>query len=135
MRNANKTPNNVKNSPPKEKMSPSSPMDDIERELKAEASVMDQMSSSDSSSESRSSSSSSSSSENSSSDSEDEGARPSLPMSMPCLQPQPTMSAIPQQATPDMDASHNKSQERGGHMMNTLRNDLQLSESGSDSDD
>ncbi|KAM9123811.1 ELL-associated factor 2 [Pangshura tecta] len=135
MRNASKTPNNVKNSPPKEKMSPSSPMDDIERELKAEASVMDQMSSSDSSSGSRSSSSSSSSSENSSSDSEDEGAKPSLPMSMPYLEPQPAMSAIPQQAIRDMDASHNKSQESGGHMMNTLRNDLLLSESGSDSDD
>ncbi|XP_010220307.1 PREDICTED: ELL-associated factor 2 [Tinamus guttatus] len=31
MRNATKIPNNVKNSPPKEKMFPSSPMDDIER--------------------------------------------------------------------------------------------------------
>uniref|UniRef100_A0A6G1RUK3 ELL associated factor 2 n=1 Tax=Hypotaenidia okinawae TaxID=2861861 RepID=A0A6G1RUK3_9GRUI len=135
MRNATKVPNNVKSSPPKEKMFPSSPMDDIERELKAEASIMDQLSSSDSSSDSKSSSSSSSSSENSSSDSEDEETNPSLPMSMPYLQPQPTMSAIPQQAVPDKDASHNRSQESSGHMMNTLRNDLQLSESGSDSDD
>ncbi|XP_069637087.1 ELL-associated factor 2 isoform X2 [Haliaeetus albicilla] len=135
MRNATKVPNNVKNSPPKEKMFPSSPMDDIERELKAEASIMDQLSSSDSSSDSKSSSSSSSSSENSSSDSEDEETKPSLPMSMPYLQPQPTASAIPQQAIPDKDASHNRSQESSGHMMNTLRNDLQLSESGSDSDD
>lgn len=31
MRNATKVPNNVKNSPPKDKMFPSSPMDDIER--------------------------------------------------------------------------------------------------------
>ncbi|KAF4796979.1 ELL-associated factor 2 [Turdus rufiventris] len=104
-------------------------------ELKAEASIMDQLSSSDSSSDSKSSSSSSSSSENSSSDSEDEEMKPPLPMSMPYLQPQPTVSAIPQQAVPDKDASHNRSQESSGHMMNTLRNDLQLSESGSDSDD
>ncbi|XP_025937967.1 ELL-associated factor 2 isoform X2 [Apteryx mantelli] len=135
MRNAAKIPNNVKNSPPKEKIFPSSPMDDIERELKAEASIMDQLSSSDSSSDSKSSSSSSSSSENSSSDSEDEETKSSLPMSMPYLQPQPTVSAMPQQAVPDKDASHNRSQESSGHMMNTLRNDLQLSESGSDSDD
>ncbi|OXB81615.1 UNVERIFIED_CONTAM: hypothetical protein H355_008777 [Colinus virginianus] len=178
IRNSAKTPNNIKNSPPKDKMFPSSPMDDIERvwyplqkliaehfalvvqvvarqylnlnlkisyntekrillfaELKAEASIMDQLSSSDSSSDSKSSSSSSSSSENSSSDSEDEEARPSLPMSMPYLQPQPTVSAMPHQAVPDKDASHNRSQENSGHMMNTLRNDLQLSESGSDSDD
>ncbi|XP_006028110.1 ELL-associated factor 2 [Alligator sinensis] len=135
MRNANKTPN-VKNSPPKEKMSPSSPMDDIERELKAEASIMDQMSSSDdSSSDSKSSSSSSSSSENSSSDSEDEGIKPSRPMSMPYLQSQPAVSATSQHAMIDVEASRNRSRESSGHMMNTLRNDLQLSESGSDSDD
>ncbi|PKU27345.1 hypothetical protein llap_22351 [Limosa lapponica baueri] len=90
-------------------------------ELKAEASIMDQLSSSDSSSDSKSSSSSSSSSENSSSDSEDEEMKPSLPMSMPYLQPQPTVSAIPQQAAPDKDASHNRSQESSGHMMNTLQ--------------
>lgn len=90
-------------------------------ELKAEASIMDQLSSSDSSSDSKSSSSSSSSSENSSSESEDEEARPSLPMSMPYLQPQPAVSAIPHQALPDKDASHNRSQENSGHMMNTLR--------------
>lgn len=90
-------------------------------ELKAEASIMDQLSSSDSSSDSKSSSSSSSSSENSSSDSEDEETKPSLPISMPYLQPQPTVSAMPQQAVPDKDASHNRSQESSGHMMNTLR--------------
>lgn len=89
-------------------------------ELKAEASIMDQMSSSDSSSDSKSSSSSSSS-ENSSSDSEDEERKPSLPMSMPYLQPQPTVSTVPQQAVPDKDASHNRSQESSGHLMNTLR--------------
>ncbi|NXC44194.1 EAF2 factor, partial [Penelope pileata] len=120
IRNATKIPNNIKNSPPKEKMFPSSPMDDIERELKAEASIMDQLSSSDSSSDSKSSSSSSSS-ENSSSESEDEEAKPSLPMSMPYLQPQPTVSAVLHQAVPDKDVSHNRSQESSGHMMNTLR--------------
>lgn len=138
MRNANKFPNNVKCSPPKEKlspisppkeMSPASPMDDIERELKAEAKVIEQMSSSDSSSESKSSSSSSSSSENSSSDSEDE-TKLSLPLSMPHLQLQPSMMMFQ-----DVDAGYHRSQESSGHLMNTLRNDLQLSESGSDSDD
>ncbi|XP_066467862.1 ELL-associated factor 2 isoform X2 [Tiliqua scincoides] len=142
MRNANKIPNSIKCSPPKEKLSPISPpkemsppssMDDIERELKAEAKVIEQMSSSDSSSESNSSSSSSSS-ENSSSDSEDE-AKSSLPLSMPCLQPQPSVMAISQQTFQDVDAGYHRSQESSGHLMNTLRNDLQLSESGSDSDD
>ncbi|KYO18192.1 ELL-associated factor 2 [Alligator mississippiensis] len=126
-------PNIEGSTPP---MSPSSPMDDIERELKAEASIMDQMSSSDdSSSDSKSSSSSSSSSENSSSDSEDEGTKPSRPMSMPYLQSQPAASATSQHAMIDVEASRNRSRESSGHMMNTLRNDLQLSESGSDSDD
>uniref|UniRef100_A0A8D0HEQ3 ELL associated factor 2 n=1 Tax=Sphenodon punctatus TaxID=8508 RepID=A0A8D0HEQ3_SPHPU len=120
MRNANKTPNSVKSSPPKEKMPPSSPMDDIERELKAEASIIEQMSSCDSSSESKSSSSSSSS-DNSSSDSEDDGAKPSLPVSRPYLQPQPAVSAVPQQPILDMDVSYNKAQESSGHLMNTLK--------------
>ncbi|KAM9485595.1 ELL-associated factor 2-like isoform 2-T2 [Salvelinus alpinus] len=40
---SSKTPAGSKSSPPKEKMSPASPMDDIERELMAEAKVMDQM--------------------------------------------------------------------------------------------
>ncbi|XP_053259620.1 ELL-associated factor 2 [Podarcis raffonei] len=133
IRNANKIPNSVKCSPPKEKMSPPpSPMDDIERELKAEAKVIEQMSSSDSSSESKSSSSSSSS-ENSSSDSEDEETKPPLPLSMPHLQP--SMMTVSQRAFPDVDAGYHRSREGTGHLMNTLRNDLQLSESGSDSDD
>lgn len=142
MRNANKILNSVKCSPPKEKLSPSppkemsptSPMDDIERELKAEAKVIEQMSSSDSSSESKSSSSSSSSSENSSSDSEDE-AKSSLPMSMPHLQLQPSLMTVSQQTFQDVDSGYHRNQESSGHLMNTLRNDLQLSESGSDSDD
>lgn len=88
-------------------------------ELKAEAKVIEQMSSSDSSSESKSSSSSSSS-ENSSSDSEDD-AKPSFPMSIPHLQPQPPTSAYSQQAFPDLDIGYNRSQEGTGHLMNTLR--------------
>ncbi|NXL51938.1 EAF2 factor, partial [Podilymbus podiceps] len=103
------------------KMMPAGSVFPWKLKLKAEASIMDQLSSSDSSSDSKSSSSSSSSSENSSSDSEDEEMKPSLPMSMPYLQPQPTVSALPQQAVPDKDASHNRSQESSGHMMNTLR--------------
>ncbi|KAG8432146.1 hypothetical protein GDO86_016688 [Hymenochirus boettgeri] len=123
LRNATKTPTGGKNSsPPAEKLSPASPMDDIERELMAEASVIDQMGSSDSSSESKSSSSSSSS--DSSSDSEDEGNKSSL-------------SSQPSQrfhSGSNVESVH-KPQEGSGQMMNTLRNDLQLSESGSDSDD
>ncbi|XP_054826831.1 ELL-associated factor 2 [Eublepharis macularius] len=131
MRNANKISNSVKCSTSKEKMSPTS-MDDIERELKAEAKIIEQMSSSDSSSESKSSSSSSSS-ENSSSDSEDE--KPSLPLSMPRLQTQLPVSAVSQQNLHDVDTGYSRSKENSGHLMNTLRSDLQLSESGSDSDD
>lgn len=123
--NGGKAPNNSKSSPAKEKMSPASPMDDIERELMAEARVMDQMSSGESSSDSRSSSSSSSEDSSSSSDSEDEtqpssGRSHTVPVSthsMPIL------------------TSQERSEEGGGHLINTLKNDLQLSESGSESDD
>ncbi|KAM9032156.1 ELL-associated factor 2 [Sarcophilus harrisii] len=133
MRNAVKTSNNMKHSPPKEKMSPESPMDDIERELKAEASIMDQMTSSDSSSESQSSSSSSS--EDSSSDSEDEGCKLSNSSSVKHVPGHQTSSAESQQWISDMETMHNRSQDGTGLLMNTLRNDLQLSESGSDSDE
>lgn len=120
MRIANKTPSSAKNSPPKEKMSPTSPMDDIERELMAEASVIDQMSSSGSSSDSKSSSSSS---EDSSSDSDDEANKSTHSLSIQGSQ------------TSAVEAAPKQSQESGGQLINTLRNDLQLSESGSDSDD
>ncbi|CAH2305021.1 ELL-associated factor 2 [Pelobates cultripes] len=125
MRSACKTPTSGKNSSPAEKMSPTLPMDDIERELMAEVSAIDQMSSSDSSSESKSSSSSSSG--DSSSDSEDETHRSSHSTSL----------SLPQQNhfTSSMENLHNKSQDNGGQLMSTLRNDLQLSETGSDSDD
>uniref|UniRef100_I3KK65 ELL associated factor 2 n=2 Tax=Oreochromis niloticus TaxID=8128 RepID=I3KK65_ORENI len=119
---SNKTPASTKSSPPKEKTSPASPMDDIERELMAEARVMEQMSSSDSSSDSNSSSSSSSDDSSSSSDSEDErtSAAPSVNHSMPII------------TSTDSNSHHHES---GGGLMNTLKNDLQLSESGSESDD
>ncbi|XP_026231352.1 ELL-associated factor 2 [Anabas testudineus] len=116
---SNKTSTSSKSSPPKEKTSPASPMDDIERELMAEARVMDQMSSSDSSSDSNSSSSSSSEDGSSSSDSEDEHT--SAPSSAPANHSMPIINT----------SSH---QESGGGLMNTLKNDLQLSESGSESD-
>ncbi|MEE6508813.1 hypothetical protein FKM82_023092 [Ascaphus truei] len=133
MRNASKTPTSGKNSPPTEKMSPptekmspTSPLDDIERELMAEARVIDQMNSSGSSSESKNSSSSSS--DDSSSDSEDEGNKSSQSASMPALsQLHPSAAS--------MESVHSKPQDNGGQMLSTLRNDLQLSESGSDSDD
>ncbi|XP_028250330.1 ELL-associated factor 2 [Parambassis ranga] len=118
---SNKTSISSKSSPPKEKTSPASPMDDIERELMAEAQVMDQMSSSDSSSGSNSSSSSSSDDSSSSSDSEDE-RRTSMMPSAPVNQSMPTIS------------TSSRHQESGGGLMNTLKNDLQLSESGSESD-
>ncbi|XP_078233367.1 ELL-associated factor 2 isoform X4 [Pogona vitticeps] len=105
MRNTNKISNSARCSPPKEKISSPFPMDDIERELQAEAKVIEQMSSSESSSES----SSSSSSENSSSDSEDEETKPSFPLS------------VPEQAIPDVGAGYHRHQESSGHLMNTLR--------------
>ncbi|XP_013881175.1 ELL-associated factor 2 [Austrofundulus limnaeus] len=110
----NKTSSSSKSSPPKEKTSPPSPMDDIERELMAEARVMDQLSSS---SDSNSSSSSSSDGSSSSSESEEEQS------SAPAHQSMPVIST-------SMTSRH---QETGG-LMNTLKNDLQLSESGSESD-
>uniref|UniRef100_A0A8C5PWH1 ELL associated factor 2 n=1 Tax=Leptobrachium leishanense TaxID=445787 RepID=A0A8C5PWH1_9ANUR len=118
MRSVCKTPTNAKPSP--EKLSP---MDDIERELMAEVCTIDQMSTSDSSSESKSSSSTSS--EDSSSDSEDEAHKSSHSASLS----QQNLS------TSSLESLHKKSQNDGRHLMNTLRNDLQLSESGSDSDD
>ncbi|VFV33410.1 ell-associated factor 2-like [Lynx pardinus] len=133
MRNSARTPNLVKHSPSENKMSPASPMDDIERELKAEASLMDQMSSCDSSSDSKSSSSSSS--EDSSSDSDDEECRSSPSDPGTYISGHPVMSTMPQCRIPDMDAGRNRSHDNSGLLMSTLRNDLQLSESGSDSDD
>ncbi|XP_048202704.1 ELL-associated factor 2 isoform X2 [Perognathus longimembris pacificus] len=131
MRNSTRTPNLVKHSPSEDKTPSPSLIDDIERELKAEASVIEQMSSCDSSSDSKSTSSSSS--EDSSSDSENEENRSSDAGNY--ISEHPPMSTIPQYRTSDIDARHNTFYDNGGLLMNTLRNDLQLSDSGSDSDD
>lgn len=133
MWNLTRTPNLAKHSPSEDKTSPTSPMDDIERELKAEASLMDQMSSCDSSSDSKSSSSTSS--EDSSSDSEEEEHRSSPSDPGNYISGHPTMSAMPQSRISDTDLSRNRYHNNSGLLMNTLRNDLQLSDSGSDSDD
>ncbi|XP_073401398.1 ELL-associated factor 2 [Dendrobates tinctorius] len=119
MRNASKTPTSGKTSSPLGKLSPTSPIDDIERELMAEASVIEQMSSSDSSSESKSSSSSSS--EDSSSDDEENKSSHSA-------------SQVPQSSS-SVESGSNNPLDGSKQLMSTLRNDLQLSESGSDSDD
>ncbi|KAI2660603.1 ELL-associated factor 2 [Labeo rohita] len=103
-----KAPSSTKSSPPKEKMSPSSPMDDIER---------------DSSSDSHSSSSSSSGDSSSSSDSEDEDRTSH------------NAAPAPPQSSSALNTSQSRVEESSGHFMNTLKNDLQLSESGSESDD
>ncbi|TSL16093.1 ELL-associated factor 2 [Bagarius yarrelli] len=107
--NGGKAPNNSKSSPAKDKLSPASPMDDIERELMAEAREMDQMSSGDSSSDSQSSSSSSEDS-SSSSDSENE-TRPSSGKSQ-------TVSA----STHSMPilTTQERMEEGSGHHINTL---------------
>ncbi|KAM9343875.1 ELL-associated factor 2 [Pholidichthys leucotaenia] len=119
--NSNKTSASIKSSPPKEKTSPTS-MDDIERELMAEAQVMDQLSTGDSTSDSGSSSSSSDDS-SSSSDSEDEWTSV------------PPLSAANHSMPIVTTSTDSQPQESGGGIMNTLKNDLQLSESGSESDD
>ncbi|KAM6954979.1 ELL-associated factor 2 [Lycodopsis pacificus] len=125
---SSKTSTSSKSPPPKEKtLSPASPMDDIERELMAEARVMDQLSSGDSSSDSNSSSSSSS--DDSSSD--DEGERTSA-----AAAPAPANHSMPiiTSSTSSSSTSSSRHQESGGGLMNTLKSDLQLSESGSESD-
>lgn len=87
-------------------------------ELKAEASLMDQMSSGDSSSDSTSASSSSS--EDSSSDSEDDDrSSPSGPGTY--SSGHSSMSARPQYRTPDTDASRNRFHDNSGLLMSTLR--------------
>lgn len=131
IQNSTRTPSLIKHSPPEDKIAPTSLMDDIERELKAEASLMNQMSSCDSSSNSSSSSSSSSEDSSSESDGEEDGT--SNPGN--CISGQPTMSAIPQYRTSDTDAGHERFHDNSGFLMNTLYNDLQLSDSGSDSGD
>lgn len=119
-----------KSSPSKGKASPASPMDDIERELMAEAQGMDQLSSSDSSSNS-----SSSSDDSSSSDSEDGHKTPSAqPQSGPGSQGSQGTQGTPGYHSMPLLSQPSKAQDGSGANINTLKNDLQLSESGSESD-
>lgn len=106
-------------SPSKDNPSPEPQLDDIKRELRAEVEVIEQMSSSGSSSSSDSASASGSG-DDSSSDGERDAPRP-LSQTSPNRLPMANGGADRQQGN--------------NQLMNTLRNDLQLSESGSDSDD
>uniref|UniRef100_H3DE37 ELL associated factor 2 n=1 Tax=Tetraodon nigroviridis TaxID=99883 RepID=H3DE37_TETNG len=117
----NKSFTSSKSSPPKEKASPASPMDDIERELMAEARVMDQLSSGDSSSDSNSSSSSSSDDSSSSSDSDDEQAAAQT-------------SAPAKHSLPGESTSQHQPNITRLSSVSAAESDLQLSESGSESD-
>ncbi|XP_019719316.1 ELL-associated factor 1 [Hippocampus comes] len=114
-------------SPSKDDPSPEPQLDDIKRELRAEVDVIEQMSSSGSSS---SGSASASPSHGNSSDDggggacERDGNRP--PGQVPSTPPSRHSLANGGAERP-AGANH--------HLINTLRSDLQLSESGSDSDD
>ncbi|XP_053699491.1 ELL-associated factor 1 [Synchiropus splendidus] len=100
----------AKTSPSKDDPSPEPQLDDIKRELRAEVEVIEQMSSSDSAS----TLGSGDDDDSSSSDQEQADTRPPrVPANDPADRP-----------TPPKD-----------QLINTLRSDLQLSESGSDSDD
>lgn len=96
-------------SPSKDNPSPEPQLDDIKRELRAEVEVIEQMSSSGSSS-----SDSGSDNDSSSSDGEHDPPKSQTSPSRPLVA---------------------NGQANNNQLMNTLRNDLQLSESGSDSDD
>ncbi|XP_066546734.1 ELL-associated factor 1 [Amia ocellicauda] len=112
----------AKTSPSKDNPSPEPQLDDIKRELRAEVEIIEQMSSSSGSSSSDSGSSSASEDDSSSSEGEQEAAHPS-----------PTSH---QQHSARNPASNGTGRAQGSNqLMSTLRNDLQLSESGSDSDD
>ncbi|XP_004692244.1 PREDICTED: ELL-associated factor 1 [Condylura cristata] len=119
-----KPPVGPKTSPLKDNPSPEPQLDDIKRELRAEVDIIEQMSSSSGSSSSDSESSSGSDEDSSSSGGEDNG---------PASPPQPSH----QQSYSSRPAVANGTSRPQGsnQLMNTLRNDLQLSESGSDSDD
>ncbi|KAF3827121.1 hypothetical protein GH733_002607, partial [Mirounga leonina] len=119
-----KPPVGPKTSPLKDNPSPEPQLDDIKRELRAEVDIIEQMSSSSGSSSSESESSSGSDEDSSSSGAEDNG---------PASPPQP---AHPQPYGSRPAAANGTGRPQGSsQLMNTLRNDLQLSESGSDSDD
>ncbi|CAL8290071.1 unnamed protein product [Merluccius merluccius] len=113
-------------SPSKDNPSPEPQLDDIKRELRAEVEIIEQMSSSGSSS----SSDSASGNDSSSSDGEHDAPPPPPPPPPP---PHLHVHASPNRhpltnGAPDRQQGTNQ-------LMSTLRNDLQLSESGSDSDD
>ncbi|XP_053288652.1 ELL-associated factor 1 [Pleuronectes platessa] len=105
-------------SPSKDNPSPEPQLDDIKRELRAEVDVIEQMSSSGSSSSD--SASASGSGDDSSSDAEADAPRP-LSQTSP--------------SRPLVANGGAERQQGSNQLMNTLRNDLQLSESGSDSED
>ncbi|XP_029480329.1 ELL-associated factor 1-like isoform X1 [Oncorhynchus nerka] len=114
----------AKTSPSKDNPSPEPQLDDIKRELRAEVDVIEQMSSSSGSSSSDSASGSGSGDDSSSSDGEHDAPHPqSVPL--PLIQPSPN---------PVVNGGADR-QQGSNQLMNTLRNDLQLSESGSDSGD
>ncbi|XP_023844822.1 ELL-associated factor 1 isoform X3 [Salvelinus sp. IW2-2015] len=115
-------------SPSKDNPSPEPQLDDIKRELRAEVEVIEQMSSSSGSSSSDSASGSGSGDDSSSSDGEHDTPHPQpVPLPLPHIQPSPNRNPM---ANGGADRQQGSNQ-----LMNTLRNDLQLSESGSDSDD
>ncbi|XP_064804346.1 LOW QUALITY PROTEIN: ELL-associated factor 1 [Oncorhynchus masou masou] len=114
-------------SPSKDNPSPEPQLDDIKRELRAEVEVIEQMSSSSGSSSSDSASGSGSGDDSSSSDGEHDAHPQPVPLPLPHIQPSPNRNPM---ANGGADRQQGSNQ-----LMNTLRNDLQLSESGSDSDD
>ncbi|XP_055065553.1 ELL-associated factor 1 [Misgurnus anguillicaudatus] len=101
----------TKTSPTKDNPSPEPQLDDIKRELRAEVDIIEQMSSSSSSSDSGSCSGSGD--DSSCSDGEQEA------------HVSPSRNSV---------ANGTNTSQANNQLMNTLRNDLQLSESGSDSD-
>lgn len=107
-------------SPSKDNPSPEPQLDDIKRELRAEVDVIEQMSSSGSSSSSSDSASASGSDDDSDGGGGERHAQRPLSQTSPNRHPVANGGADRQQGN--------------NQLMNTLRNDLQLSESGSDSD-
>ncbi|XP_077577793.1 ELL-associated factor 1 [Stigmatopora nigra] len=108
-----------KTSPCKDEPSPEPQLDDIKRELRAEVDIIEQMSGSSSSSGSAAASPGVSGAE------DEDGERPLGP----APSPPPTRHAL-------ANGGGGERQPPANHqLINTLRSDLQLSESGSDSDD
>ncbi|KFO25216.1 ELL-associated factor 1 [Fukomys damarensis] len=110
-----KPPAGPKTSPLKDNPSPEPQLDDIKRELRAEVDIIEQMSSSSGSSSSDSESSSGSDDDSSSSGGEDNG---------PASPPQPSHQQ-PYNSRPAI-ANGTSRPQGSNQLMNTLRNDLQL---------